>query len=116
VTVCSCSRETYRRRIAAKDKSWTTYRYIYTALYLNLYCITHFSYVQVERERGITVKAQTASMIFEDTREGVVGGRYLINLIDTPGHIDFSSEVARSIAHRVGAADSPNSMRIQVAE
>lgn len=45
--------------------------------------------LQVERERGITVKANTASMIYEDPRSGK---RYLLNLIDTPGHIDFSYE------------------------
>uniref|UniRef100_A0A0K0F0K2 Translation factor GUF1 homolog, mitochondrial n=1 Tax=Strongyloides venezuelensis TaxID=75913 RepID=A0A0K0F0K2_STRVS len=45
--------------------------------------------LQVEKERGITVKAQTCSMIYND---------YLINLIDTPGHVDFSFEVARSLA------------------
>ncbi len=45
--------------------------------------------LKVERERGITVKAQTASMIFQDPRTDT---KYLLNLIDTPGHIDFSYE------------------------
>jgi GTP-binding protein LepA len=45
--------------------------------------------LKVERERGITVKAQTASIVYEDPR---TNQRYLLNLIDTPGHIDFSYE------------------------
>lgn len=49
--------------------------------------------LKVERERGITVKAQTVSIIHTHTD----GQRYLINLIDTPGHVDFSYEVSRSI-------------------
>ncbi|XP_054264842.1 translation factor GUF1, mitochondrial-like [Macrosteles quadrilineatus] len=49
--------------------------------------------LQVERERGITVKAQTASLFYNHQ-----GEEYLLNLIDTPGHVDFSNEVARSLA------------------
>jgi len=69
--------------------------------------------LQVERERGITVKAQTASMLFHDERTGT---DYLLNLIDTPGHIDFSYEVSRSLASCQGAlllVDSTQSIQAQ---
>ncbi|MFC1842155.1 translation elongation factor 4 [Candidatus Dependentiae bacterium] len=54
--------------------------------------------LQVEKERGITVKAQTASMFHEHN-----GELYLLNLIDTPGHVDFSYEVSRSLYACQGA-------------
>ncbi len=54
--------------------------------------------LQVEKERGITVKAQTATLFYE-----YEGELYLLNLIDTPGHVDFSYEVSRSLYACQGA-------------
>ena len=61
--------------------------------------------MDLEQERGITIKSHAIQMEhqYDGDKEEFKGQKFILNLIDTPGHVDFSYEVSRSIAACEGA-------------